>query len=277
MERAAFDLESRRRNINQKLHDFDFPGMWAGIVNSKTADEAKTVRFGAWHEAFLGMRKFFISYYKSKYGAWPPKASSKKNNLETSGLNRLVLKDLYQDLSDLYDLLVDRSALTTRTTDMVMEDDDTEEAWGPMLRALRKVLNEYDRSTPPVQPPIPFDAPQIPAIALVGDQKADIKARTKKLKKDHIFSVLREAYNPEAARKKTPFLEAFKEYEYSQAAHSTIGHIADLRQGQWLFLYAVLQSLPMLVVDAPAVKWNHGVEYFLCMVCFAKLYLKCQC
>jgi len=32
-----------------------------------------------------------------------------------------------------------------------------------------------------------------------------------------------------------------------------------------MFLYAVLQSLPMLVVDAPAVKWTHGVEYFLCM------------
>jgi hypothetical protein len=265
MERAALDLDSRKRNINQKLLDFDFPGMFAGIMNSKTADESKTVRFGAWRESFMNMRKFFIGYYKSKYGAWPPKASSKKNTLETSGLNRLVLKDLYQDLSDLYDLLVDRTNLTTRTTDMVMEDDDTEESWGPMNVALRKVLNEYDRSTPPVQPPVPFDTPKVPSLALSDDKKADIKARMKKLKKDALFKVLRESYNPETDAKKTPFLAAFKEYEYSQAAHCTIGHIADLRQGQWLFLYAVLQSLPMLVVDAPAVKWTHGVEYFLCM------------
>lgn len=265
MERAALDLESRERNIKQKLQNFEFPGMFAGIMNSKTADESKTVRFGVWRDSFMNMRKWFMSYYKSKYGAWPPKASSKKNNLETSGLNRLVLKDIYQDLSDLYDLLVDRTNLTTRTTDMVMDDDDTEEAAGPLNIALRKVLNEYDRSTPPVQPPVPFDTPQVPSLALIGDKKADIKSRMKKLKKDALSKVLKDSYNPEANQKNTPFLLAFKEYEYSQAAHCTIGHIADLRQGQWLFIYAVLQSLPMLVVDAPAVKWTHGVEYFLCM------------
>ncbi|KIW04773.1 uncharacterized protein PV09_03963 [Verruconis gallopava] len=265
MERAALDLQSRKRNINQKLHDFEFPGMFAGIMNSKTADEAKTVRFNVWRDSFMSTRKWFMGYYKNKYGSWPPKASSKKNNLETSGLNRLVLRDLYQDLSDLYDLLVDRTALTTRTTDMVMEDDDTEESWGPMHRALRKVLNEYDRSTPPVQPPIPFDTPRIPAMTPVGDKKAELKARAKKLKKDQLYKVLKDSYNPDTDAKQTPFLTAFKEYEFSQAVHCTIGHVADLRQGQWLFMYGVLQSLPLLVVDAPAVKWTEGVEYFLCM------------
>jgi len=266
MERAALDLNQRVQNINRKLQVFEFPGMWAGIVNSKTADEAKTVRFGVWRESFMSMRKWFMSYYKSKYGAWPPKASSKKNNLETSGLNRLVLKDLYQDLSDLYDLLVDRQNLTTRTTDMVMDDDDdTEESTGPLSIAMRKVLNEYDRSTPPVQPPIPFDTPRCPGMALTGDAKADIKARMKKLKKEALFKILGDSYNDDAKKKQTPFLAAFKEFDYAQAAHNTIGHVADLRQGQWLFIYAVLQSLPMLVVDAPAVKWTHGVEYFLCM------------
>ena len=265
MERAALDLDQRVQNINRKLQVFEFPGMWAGIVNSKTADESKTVRFGVWRDSFMSMRKWFMSYYKSKYGAWPPKASSKKNTLETSGLNRLVLKELYQDLSDLYDLLVDRTNLTTRTTDMVMDDDDTEESTGPMHIAMRKVLNEYDRSTPPVQPPIPFDTPRAPAIGLTGDPKADIKARMKKLKKDALFKILGDSYNADTKAKQTPFLAAFKEFDYAQAAHNTIGHVADLRQGQWLFIYAVLQSLPMLVVDAPAVKWTHGVEYFLCM------------
>lgn len=31
-------------------------------------------------------------------------------------------------------------------------------------------------------------------------------------------------------------------------------------------MYAVLQSLPLVVVDAPGVKWTKGVEYFLCEV-----------
>lgn len=271
MERAHLELEARTRNIKRKLIDFDFPAMFSGIMNSKTAVEAKAVRFSVWRESFMAMRRFFVGYYKHKYGAWPPKASSKKNTLEISGLNRVVLKALYQDLSDLYDLLVNRTSLTSRTTDMVLEDDDSEDAEGPMHRALRKVLNEYDRSTPPVQPPMPFDIPIIPSITLTGDPKTDTKNRGKKMKKEQLYQVLREAYNtPEKDANgqeipTNPFIAAFIEFEYSQASHTTIGHIADLRQGQWLFLYAVLQSLPMLIIDAPALQWTHGVEYFLCM------------
>lgn len=264
MERAALDLDQRKRNINFKLNDFDFPAIFAGIMNSKTADESKQVKFEEWRVAFNSTRKWFMSYYRSKYGSWPPKASSKKNSLETSGLNRLVLKDLYNDLGNLYDLLVDRQSLTTRTTDMIIEDDDdTEDADGPMQRALRKVLNEYDRSTPPVQPPIPFDTPLIPQLKLSGSASADKKLIAKKLKKENLDEVLKSSYN-EDANISTPFIISFKEYEHHEAHNSTIRHIGDLRQGQWLFLYAIIQSLPMLVVDAPAVKWTQGVEYFLC-------------
>ncbi|KAF2423799.1 hypothetical protein EJ08DRAFT_672390 [Tothia fuscella] len=264
LERAHMDLEVRTRNIEQKLVDFNFPAIFAGVMNSKTADEAKTVKFGEWGRSFHDMRNWFMNYYRGRFGAWPPKASSKKNNLETSGLNRLVLLELYRDLSDLYDLIVDRENLTTRTADLVVEDDyDGEDADGPMQRALRKVLNEYDRSTPPVQPPMPFDTPIIPSLTAIGDKKAEAKARTKKLKKDTLNHVLHASYNKEA-NLATPFLDAFREYEYRRAEGSTISRIADIRQGQWIFLYAVLQSLPMLVVDAPAVKWTQGVEYFLC-------------
>ncbi|QDS77636.1 hypothetical protein FKW77_002681 [Venturia effusa] len=263
MERAALDLDQRKRNINSKLGDFDFPAIFAGIMNSKTADESKQVKFEEWRNAFNSTRKWFMSYYRSKYGSWPPKASSKKNTLETSGLNRIVLKDLYQDLGNLYDLLVDKQSLTTRTTDMVIEDDDTEDVDGPMQRALRKVLNEYDRSTPPVQPPIPFDTPLIPQLKPSGNASADKKTTAKKLKKENLDDVLKASYNQDA-NIPTPFLDSFKDYEHREANNSTIRHVGDLRQGQWLFLYAVIQSLPMLVVDAPAVKWTQGVEYFLC-------------
>jgi hypothetical protein len=263
LERASMDLEQRKRNIELKLAEFDFPAIFAGIMNSKTADEAKLVRFDEWRGSFMSMRKWFIGFYRHKFGAWPPKASSKKNSLETSGLNRLVLKELYHDLADLYDLLVDRTSLTTRTADLALDEDDTEDAEGPMQRALRRVLGEYDRSTPPVQPPVPFDTPIIPTLSGIGDRKLEAKSRSKKLKKDTLSHVLNASYNKDA-NISTPFLDAFREYEYRSAEGLTISRIADIRQGQWIFLYAVLQSLPMLVVDAPAVKWTHGVEYFLC-------------
>ena len=76
------------------------------------------VRFQAWKKAFLAMRKHVMSHYKERYGSWPPKSSSKKNDFEESGLNRILLREVYQDFSDLYDMLVERKSLTTRTADM---------------------------------------------------------------------------------------------------------------------------------------------------------------
>jgi hypothetical protein len=40
--------------------------------------------------------------------------------------------------------------------------------------------------------------------------------------------------------------------------------MAEMRCGHWIFLYAVIQSLPLLVIDAPGVRFTEGVEYFLC-------------
>lgn len=265
--RAAMDLEKRTASIRLILHDFDFPSLFNGIMNSKMSVERKEgVRFDAWKDAFFGTRKWAMSTYSHRYGHWPPKASSKKNDLETSGLNRLVLRDLYDDMSSMYDLLVDRSNLTTRTVDGVDLDQGAKEE--PTIRALRAVLSEYDRSSPPVKPPIPFDLPKLPDLRTTrpdfgtGDAKKDAKAMGKKLKDDEIAPIMRESWNDDAVV--TPFVTAFREMEKKAAHGSTIAELADLRVGQWIFMYVVLQALPMLACDAPGIKWTKGVEYFLC-------------
>jgi len=66
------------------------------------------------------------------------------------------------------------------------------------------------------------------------------------------------------AEQHTPFLEAFRHYELKQAHGCTTDELWELRTGQWMFLYAVLQSLPLLVVDVAGVRFTEGVEYFLC-------------
>ncbi|TKA80194.1 hypothetical protein B0A49_01958 [Cryomyces minteri] len=270
MERALMDLYTREKSVRNRLEDFDFPAIFSGIMNSKTADERKIVRFDQWKASFMTTRKYIMSFYKHRYGSWPPKASSKKNDLETSGLNRLVLRDVYHDFSDLYDLLVDRSNLTTRSADISgLNDNTSSDGKNPTARAMRHVLSEYDRSSPPVQPPVPFDVPLLPSLATtrkdfgVGDAKKDAKARLKKIKDDEIINLLKNSHNPDA-RKPTPFLQAFADLERKEAHGCTIEEMCDLRNGQWIFMYAVLESLPMLVVDAPGVKWTQGVEYFLC-------------
>lgn len=265
--RAAMDLDNREAGINLKLKDFEFPAIFSGIMNSAMAEEGKTMNFKKWRTAFNTTRSFIVDYYKTKYGSWLPKAKSKKNNLTTSGLNRLVLLDIYRDMSSLYDLLVDRTNLTIRTADGFLAEDEGTDYESVVRRALRKVLSEYDRSTPPVQPPVPFDLPMYPTSkgAKTGDAKKDAKARAKKMHKDEIQRVLKQSHNIDAEQQ-TPFLEAFRHFEFKQASGATMDDLWDLRSGQWLLLYAVIQSLPMLVVDAPGIRFTEGVEYFLCEV-----------
>lgn len=269
LERANLDLYTRVRNIETKLDDFDFPSLFAGIANSSTSSESKAVHFKDWKGAYMSMRRHILNLYKHQYGAWPPKAKSKKNDFEESGLNRVLLRELYQDFSDLYDILVDRTSLTTRTADIPSHDpDDPQE---PAPRALRRILDEYDRSTPPVQPPVPFDTPRLPSLFDTRrgfdtlDPKKQKKESMKKLRDDEINKALMQSYNRESM-KATPFLEAFMAYERRSAHGKSIEEIADLRYGQWIFTYAVIQALPLVVVDAPGVRWTKGVEYFLCEV-----------
>ncbi|KAM0279307.1 hypothetical protein ACHAQH_004654 [Verticillium albo-atrum] len=267
LERAHLDLVNRQHNINGRLEQFEFPSLFSGIANSTSIAEVKSVRFKQWRQSFNKMRAFVISYYKSNFGNWPPKASSKKNPFSESGLNRLVLKALYSDVCALYDLLVDREDLTPRVIDGGPDDDSASD--NPVAAALRKVLTEFDTSTPPVLPPIPFDIPQIPsmrAILETYDQKpAKEQARIDKRIKEHeLILVLHKAYNYDTNTLQVPFLAAFKDFENHEARGKNAADLADQRIGYWLFLYVVIQSLPMLVIDAPGLQYTEGVEYFLC-------------
>ncbi|KAH0547837.1 hypothetical protein FGG08_000094 [Glutinoglossum americanum] len=266
LERAAMDLEFRLNSVTPRLSVFEFPSLFAGIANSNS--ESKIVEFKAWKASFLSLRKHVIGFYKERYGSWPPKASSKKNQFEVSGLNRLVLRDLYQDFCNLYDFLVDRSQFTPRTTDHISHQDnspDSEES-----RALRGILSEYDRSSPPVLPPVPFDVPRLPSSAIsqtrlgTEDTKKAAKERTKKLKDEEMARVLYGSYNLDADNS-SPFLESYKAFERKAAHGKTLHEACNQRSGYWIFIYAILQSLPMVVMDAPDIGWHEGVEYFLCV------------
>ncbi|EME85441.1 uncharacterized protein MYCFIDRAFT_72378 [Pseudocercospora fijiensis CIRAD86] len=263
--RAAMDLDKRVASLRLIMTDFEFPFLFSGIMSSKTSIERKEgVRFDAWKEHFLGMRKFTLGLLKQRYGDWPPKASSKKNTLETSGLNRIVLRELYSDLSSLYDLLVDRNNLTSRTIDGVNLGEARDV---PVIRGLRSVLSEYDRSAPPVKPPVPFDLPRFPTLKSTRkdfgtDAQRDTKALHKKIKDDEIQQILQASVNSDALG--TPFVDAFREMEKRAAHGCNILEIEDLRIGQWIFMYVVMQALPMLAIDAPGLKWTKAVEYFLC-------------
>lgn len=272
VERASMDLFNRLRNVRHRLEDFEFPTLFAGYLNSSSSDESKMIRFKAWKTSFMSMRKHVMSIYKQRYGSWPPKARSKKNDFEESGLNRLLLLEVYQDFCDLYDMLVDRAAFTTRQSDMPShQGTESADPQEPTARALRRVMNEYDHSSPPVLPPIPFDTPLVPSLSSTRrgfesmESKKQAKEQLKKLKDDEINKALMQSYNRDSV-KSTPFLESFMLFERKSAHGKSMEEIAELRAGQWIFMYAVIQLLPLLIVDAPGAKWTKGVGYFLCQV-----------
>ena len=265
MEKSYMDLINRLDAAEARINDFDFPSLFQGIAVSSAFQKAVDGRM--WRNSWVAMRRFTMNHYKTRYGAWPPKASSKKNDFEESGLNRIVLQELYNDFSDLYDMLVDKSNLTTRTADMAAHDEKLADRL--QMHWLRQLMSEFDRSSPPVKPPIPYDLCLLPDSKHVRrdydslPDKKKAKERARSLKPDEINLLLLQSYNRDSMRA-TPFLEAFIAYERHTYIGKSVDEMSDLRIGQWIFLYVVLQSLPLLVVDAPGVRYTEGVEYLLC-------------
>ncbi|TRX98213.1 hypothetical protein FHL15_000858 [Xylaria flabelliformis] len=268
LERAHFDLVGRQHGVNNRLESFEFPAIFSGTANSTSSVEYREIKFQAWRKSFLRMRQFVLNYYKSSFGSWPPKARSKKNPFTESGLNRQVLKILYSDFCALYDLVADRESLTTRMIDQ-SADDIGKDNQNPRGSAMRKILGEFDQSSPPVLPPIPFDLPKLPDMATVQENFHDLPHKeqvklAKGLQEYQIILILSKAYDFDTTRLPIPFIEQFREFELKEAKGKTVDEMANHRLGYWLFLYVVIQSLPMLVVDAPGLKFTEGVEYFLC-------------
>lgn len=267
LEKAHLDLVGRQQGVNLHIEQFDFPSLFAGIANSTSISELRHVRFKIWKSSFMKLRSFVLSHYKSTFGSWPPKASSSKNPFAESGLNRLVLKVLYSDMCALYDLLVDRTKLTSRVMDEVPAISS--EPSKMTMSALSNIMSEFDRSKPPVLPPIPFDRPQLPSMTSVLETYPTLSAKEqikfdKNVKEHELMLILNKAYNYDANRIKLPFLDKFKEFELREAKGKMAPDLVDQRMGYWLFLYVTIQSLPMLVVDAPGLKFTEGTEYFLC-------------
>lgn len=267
LERAHLDLVNRQHNVNVHLEQFEFPALFAGIANSTSIPELRQVRFKVWKTSFGKMRQFVLNHYKATFGNWPPKASSKKNPFAESGLNRLVLKVLYADMCALYDLLVDRTNRTSRVIDEVPAISAAADKM--TMSALRNVMSEFDRSKPPVLPPIPYDCPQLPTPAAVHEPYNSLSPKDqarfdKRIKEHELGLILNKAYNYDTNSLKLSFLDQFREFELREARGKLSQDLVDHRIGYWLFLYVVIQSLPVLVVDAPGMKFTDGVEYFLC-------------
>ncbi|KAH6853860.1 hypothetical protein B0I37DRAFT_302813 [Chaetomium sp. MPI-CAGE-AT-0009] len=273
MDRAHLDLANRQASVDSRLEAFEFPSLFSGTANSTSSEEYKNVKFKEWRTSFAKMKSFVLNYYKGLFGNWPPRARSKKNYFTQGGLNRQCLRILYSDFCALYDLLVDRQSMTPRVIGEGHDDseDDTKEKTPgeASISALRKVLGEFDKSSPPVLPPVPFDVPKLPSMTAIYENYHELPAKkqakySKALQPHELQLILIKSRNIDTDALNIPFLTAYKDFELKESKGTNPADLADQRIGNWLFLYVVLQSLPMLVVDAPGLRYTEGVEDFLC-------------
>lgn len=278
LDRASIDLHQiRLQNVATRLTNFDYPSVWVG--------DGRYPEFKPWKAGFDAMRKFTLSYYKHVYGSWPPKAGRHGKGggfTETGGLNRMVLSRLYADFCALYDLLVDREWIHG---DRIRFDanyaSDSEEGQEQKTKeehartTMRKIMSDFDQSYMPIQPNIPFDQPRLPFIPPTPPSTADgskkkrksSKPRSqRKLKSDELLAVLKNSYNNDALDPQNPnqFVAAYEKLEQDFGSGRTLEDITEARRGRWIFIYCVLQCLPMTVVDAVGCQYSDGVEYFLC-------------
>lgn len=242
IERSSFALETKVQNINERLTTFEFPSIALSLQKHDRT----------WRRGFESMRSFTLDYVKDLYGRWPPrpyKTGKKAGPLtKTGGLNRIVLQKLYADFVSIYELCANHSKLTMETS--VYEAKEPEE------QDLLKLLEEFDASTPPVQPSIPFALPIVPQLPPHENPKKGFK----KLSGDALQQFYEDnAYNKFTYPEDSSFLQMFKSIEL----RSPQSDIAGLRRGRWIFIYAVLQSLVQTACDVPGLPYTAGVEYFL--------------
>lgn len=271
--RANMLLKRNQKNVEDRLKMFSFPSIFTGIAASTSMTEYKSVRFETWKASYESLRKECISHYKIVFGSWPPKAGKNSPFTVDGILNRLVLNHLYSDMCSLYDLIVDKSALTPRA----LAASDVQDAADSDVttRALRILLGEYDRSSPPVLPAIPYDLPLLPAVNTVEpgysrwSEEYRVKCDWRALEPHETILTLQKAYNQNALR--THFTNMFTNFEKKEGKNKSAQDLADQRIGYWIFLYAVIQTLPIVVMDAPGVQSSSGVEYPLCTPVFGSM------
>ncbi|KAG9246829.1 hypothetical protein BJ878DRAFT_539909 [Calycina marina] len=258
LERASMEMKRNLHGVTRHIEGFNFPSIFSGIAASTSNTEYRNIRFDTWRASFEILRKKTNEYYKDLYS---------KDAVRYPFRTRIGLLQLYNDMRSVYDLLVDREQPTTRSSNpdkfkIPIDGDVT-------AKVLRILLDEYDRSSPPVRPAIPYDLPLLPTIATVMPgyhryrETEQVTASRRALKEHEQQLVLTKSYNQASLTIKTPFAEMFMQLESSQSKQSA-QTLSDRRIGYWIFLYAVIQTLPLVVINAVGIREAAETKYFLC-------------
>ncbi|KAF3128757.1 hypothetical protein TWF569_004725 [Orbilia oligospora] len=272
IDRASLHTQVRAENCDNLLvhGQFAFPDMWPHM----------SAGYPPARHAFDRFQKFLAKHYQGRFGSWPPGGEK---------FGRLLYQQLQRDFNALYDFLVDRdvvwepvpppsSSASTSSSGRNTGSQRLINPYKPDFRAddaslqFTDIIISFDRNRKEKYPHIPHPYPLVPDVktttAIRTNKQSNFfgkrNANTDKtIEKENALALI-QATNLDAlyTSPNNSLVAAYQLMEKSDRTIEIDPH--DARKGRWLLIYAVLQTLATITVDAPGLKFTENVDYFLC-------------
>lgn len=273
LERACLETQLRAQAAEERLTEFSYGDIWppgGPIANSPSKAAADR------------LQKFFISHFTTTFGEWPPPPSDERSaDGEETWLTRTVAQKLQKDFGALYDYLVNRDIAwdeseTRSGRKWMMISESGNKAFDPdtVDLPMTDLLIEWDiRSRIPHIPhPYPLVPDSItPVHATNGSREKSKKSDKDKSKgtEDRALERRVQLAYTEATNiyilgsdfVQSELTDSFVKFEKSDQVGGVDPMAA--RRGRWVLIYAILQTLATVSVDAPNVHFKEDVAYHL--------------
>ncbi|KAK7961837.1 uncharacterized protein PG986_002662 [Apiospora aurea] len=279
LERACLECQLRVQAAEERLCDFGYGDTWpsSGPVTNGPA-RAATDR----------LQEFIKDHYTGLYGRWPPPASgATTSDGEDMWLTRSVAQTLQKDFGSLYDYLVNRDIVwdeseTRSSRKWMMVSESGNRAFDPDTYdlPLTDMLIEWDNRLR--FPHIPHPYPLVPESILPTAQSGSASSgKSKKSDKDKdknnnrggaderilerrvqlAYTEATNIYTLGSDLVPSPLVDGFVRFEKRDQVGAVDPSLA--RRGRWVLIYAILQTLASVSVDAPNIRYRDDVAYHL--------------
>ncbi|KAK6527340.1 hypothetical protein TWF281_010522 [Arthrobotrys megalospora] len=272
IDRASLHIQVRSENCDNLLvhGQFSFPEMWPHM----------SAGYPPARHAFDRFQKFLAKHYQGRFGSWPPGGEK---------YGRLLYQQLQRDFNALYDFLVDRDVMwepmpphsSSASTSSSNRAAGAQKLINPYKQDFRAddaslqftdIIISFDRNSKNKYPHIPHPYPLVPDVktttAIRTNKQSNFFGKRnanadKTIEKENALALI-QATNLDAlyTSPNNSLVAAYQMMEKSDRTIEIDPH--DARKGRWLLIYAVLQTLATITVDAPGLKYTDNVDYFLC-------------
>ncbi|KAK8075594.1 hypothetical protein PG997_010257 [Apiospora hydei] len=279
LERACLECQLRVQAAEERLCDFGYGDTWPS---------SGPITTGPARAAADRLQQFIKDHYIGLYGCWPPPSSgATTSDGEEMWLTRNVAQTLQRDFGALYDYLVNRDIIwdeseTRSSRKWMMVSESGNRAFDPDTYdlPLTDMLIEWDNRLR--FPHIPHPYPLVPeSISPTAQSGSANSWKSKKSDKDKDKNNNRGGGDERILERRVQLayteatniyilgsdlvpsllVDAFVRFEKGDQVGVVDPSLA--RRGRWVLIYAILQTLASVSVDAPNVRYRDDVAYHL--------------